>query len=128
MLRFNLKYFSTAVLLLVTELLIGFYLRDKWIRPYGGDVLVVILIYCTVKAFADTPVLKTTIGVFVFAFTIELLQYFHVVTVLGLQHNNAARTIIGTSFSVGDLVCYTLGIIIILFTENLFNHEPVFRQ
>ncbi len=128
MLKFSFPYFLLAVLLFIIELFIGFYLHDELIRPYGGDILVVILIYCTVKAFADIAVLKTAVGVLLFAFTVELLQYFNVVALLGLQHNKAARIIIGTYFSVGDLVCYTLGITIILLTENVFNHEPVFKK
>src|SRR5690349_19273950 len=128
MFKFNFNYFLLATLLFITELFIGFYMHDDLIRPYGGDILVVILIYCTVKAFINTPALKTATGVLVFAFAIELLQYFNVVAILGLQHNKAARIIIGTSFSVGDLVCYTLGILIILLTEIVFNNEPVFEK
>ncbi|WP_426667031.1 hypothetical protein ACPPVU_13475 [Mucilaginibacter sp. McL0603] len=36
MLSFNKTYFLLALLFLLTEVLIGLYLHDALIRPYGG--------------------------------------------------------------------------------------------
>jgi hypothetical protein len=128
MIRFNLTYFALAVLLFVIEVLIGFYLNDAVIRPYGGDVLVVILIYCTVQSFLNLPPLATALSVLALAFAIEILQYFNLVTMLGLEHYRPARIILGTSFSFADLLCYTLGIATVLLVEKVFNHEPTFKN
>jgi hypothetical protein len=46
MFRFNLRYALLSVLLLGIEIFIGACLHDSIIRPYGGDFLVVILLYC----------------------------------------------------------------------------------
>ena len=51
MVIFNKTYFLLALLLLLAEVLIALYLHDALIRPYGGDFLVVILLYCFVKSF-----------------------------------------------------------------------------
>ncbi|GAK91186.1 hypothetical protein JCM19297_683 [Nonlabens ulvanivorans] len=49
---------------------------------------------------------------------VELAQYAQVVDLLGLSDNKWARIIIGTSFSWWDMVCYTIGFIIILLIEK----------
>lgn len=122
---FKPYYFVTAVLLFFTEVLIALYAHDKIIRPYVGDMLVVILIYCFVKSFVDTPVIKTAISVLVFSYVVETLQYFNIVTLLGLQHSQIARIIIGTSFEWIDLMAYTVGIAIVVFTERIFRSKNI---
>jgi DNA integrity scanning protein DisA with diadenylate cyclase activity len=115
---FNKFYFVLTFLLFITEIFIGRFLDNAIIRPYGGDFLVVILVYCFVKSFVKTPVITTAIGVLVFAYLIEVSQYFHLVNVLGWQHIKAARIVLGTSFSFIDLVTYTLGILLVLIIEK----------
>lgn len=116
--HFNKTYFFAFLFLLITEILIALYLHDEIIRPYMGDLLVVILIYCFVKSFFATPVIPTAIGVLLFAYTIELLQYFRIVEVLGLQHSAFARVIIGISFEWIDMLAYTAGALLIVFVEK----------
>ena len=41
--------------------------------------------------------------------TAEVLQYFRIVEVLGLQDNRFMSTIIGTSFDIRDILCYFVG-------------------
>ena len=117
-LKFNRQYFVLATLLFITEVLIALYVHDSIIRPYGGDFLVVILIYCFVKSFINTPVLPTAIAVLLFSYIVETLQYFNIVSRLGLQNCNLARIIIGTSFAWTDIFAYTAGIAIVLFIEK----------
>ena len=54
MLTFNPRYFLVAVALFITEVLIALYVRDDFIRPYVGDFLVVILVYCAGRALLKT--------------------------------------------------------------------------
>lgn len=121
--KFNPRYFIYTVLLFAIEVLIALFVHDQFIRPYIGDFLVVILIYCFVKSFLNTPVLPTALGVLVFAYTVELLQYFRIVEVLGLQHSRAARIIIGSAFEWQDMLAYTLGILAVVFVENRNHHK-----
>jgi hypothetical protein len=114
MLTFNLRYFLLALLLFVIEVLIALYVHDAIIRPYIGDYLVVILMYCAVKSFIKAPALWIAIGVLLFSYTIELLQYFHIVDRLGLANNTIAKTVLGYGFEWWDLLAYTLGIITVL--------------
>lgn len=117
-LKFAPFYFIAALLLFITEVLIALFVHDQFIRPYIGDFLVVILIYCFVKSFLNTPVVPTAIGVLIFAYTVELLQYFRIVEVLGLQHSRAARIIIGSSFEWQDMLAYAMGILIVVLVEK----------
>lgn len=121
--KFNPRYFVCTVLLFVTEVLIALFVHDQFIRPYIGDFLVVILIYCFVKSFLNTPVVPTAIGVLLFAYTVELLQYFRIVEVLGLQHSRAARIIIGSAFEWQDMLAYTMGILAVVLVENMNHHK-----
>lgn len=117
-LKFNQKYFISAVGFFVIEILIALFVNDRIVRPYIGDFLVVILIYCLVKAFFNFSVIQMAIGVLLFSYLVEILQYFKVVELLGLQRSKFARIIIGTSFEWVDLVAYTAGIGLVLFIET----------
>jgi len=47
--------------------------------------------------------------VFIFSVIVEILQYFKIVEILGLQDNRLMSTIIGTSFDIRDILCYFVG-------------------
>jgi hypothetical protein len=119
MLICNKKYLALAASLLIIEVLIALYVHDEIIRPYGGDFLVVILLYCFLKSFITIKTEIAGIIVLVFAYFIETMQYFNIVDQLGLQNNSMARTIIGTFFTFTDILAYTLGTLFILFTEHI---------
>jgi hypothetical protein len=116
--KFNLKYFLLALLLFVTEVLIALYVHDQIIRPYFGDVLVILLMYYAIKAILDYPVLPTAIAVLIISFVIEALQYLNIVEQLGFQDNKIAATVIGTSFSWVDICAYIIGFFLVLIFEK----------
>lgn len=113
--KFNLKNFKTAILLFLSEVLIA--QTTGFIRHTVGDYLVVILLYFLVKSFFDIPTKKLAFGIFLFSFSVEILQYFSIVKHLGLQHNKLANIIIGNTFSFTDLLAYLLGVLTILLFE-----------
>jgi hypothetical protein len=118
MLTFNRTYFGLFALLFNVEILIALYIHDQIIRPYFGDLLVVILIYCFVKSFLKTKVFPTAVFVLLFAFAVETLQYMYIVVKKGIQNKMLARTVIGTSFEWIDIVAYISGIMIVLLVEK----------
>jgi hypothetical protein len=118
MFRFHWKYLLLTVILLGIEVFIALVIHDRIIRPHVGDLLVVILIYCFVKSFLNVPVWIAAAGVLIFSYVVELLQYFEVVKLLGMNGSYAARVIIGTTFNWIDILAYTLGILIVLFIEK----------
>ncbi|MFK7979195.1 MAG: DUF2809 domain-containing protein [Saprospiraceae bacterium] len=116
--QFNQRYFLFAVVLFIIEVLIALYVKDAIIRPYGGDFLVVILLYYLVRTFWNGPTFQVALGVLLFAYTVEILQYLKIVDILGLTGNRLAEIVIGTGFSWWDMVAYTLGIIVVYFIDK----------
>ena len=114
---FNLRYFAWTCLLFVIELIIGIFVHDSFIRPYIGDFLVVILIYCFIKSFFKISVINAAIFVLLFSFLVETLQYLNFVEVIGLEKYKIAKIIIGNSFSWSDIFAYIAGIIVTLSME-----------
>lgn len=125
MITFNKNYFGLAILIFGIEVLIAFYVTDNFVRPYLGDVLVVILIYCFLKSFLKLPVLVTALLVLAFSFAIEYLQFLHIVEKLGLEKSKMARTVIGTSFGWIDLLAYIVGIAIVLIVEKYWLKKEI---
>jgi hypothetical protein len=125
MVTFNKNYFGFAILLFAIEVLIALFVRDNFVRPYLGDVLVVILIYCFIKTFLSAPVFSLAMVVLLFSFTIEFLQYINIVEKLGLEKSKIARTVIGTSFVWADILAYIAGIVIVLVVEKYLVRKNV---
>lgn len=117
MFTFRFNYFIIAIFLFLTEVAIALFVHDQLIRPYVGDLLVVILIYSFVKSFVNVQVPGTAISVLIFAWLVETLQYFNLVIHLGLANSKTANIILGNSFSWIDILAYTLGICIVLVIE-----------
>ena len=117
-LTFRRRYLFAAVLLLLVEICIALYVRDSLVRPYGGDFLVVILIYCVGRAVLNWSVTAVAIATLLFSFAVEIGQYYSLVDRLGLRGNRLAEIVIGTGFSWGDLLAYTLGILAVFLVEQ----------
>ena len=126
--RFNASYFIVALLLFIVEYIIGTYIHDAIIRPFGGDFLVVILVYCFVKSFVDTHIMPTALGVLCFAYIVEVTQYFQLIDLLGLTNSLAAQLIMGTHFSWTDMLMYTLGIILVIVLELMFSAQKIKQE
>ncbi|MEF9953504.1 MAG: DUF2809 domain-containing protein, partial [Clostridium sp.] len=87
---------------------------DSFIRPFIGDILVVILIYTFIKSFTNITSIFLPIYIFVFSFTIELLQYINIVKLLNLEDNPILSVIIGQTFDIKDILCYFIGCTLLL--------------
>ncbi|RYY60140.1 MAG: DUF2809 domain-containing protein [Chitinophagaceae bacterium] len=126
--RFNKIYFFLFVLLFITEVLIALYLHDRFIRPYVGDVLVVIMLYCLVRSFFRWPVVRTAIAVLLFSYIVEACQYFRVIYALGLAQSKLARVVMGIGFDWTDILAYTLGFAAVLAAEYFLQPEAARQQ
>lgn len=125
MITFNKNYLGLASLIFGIEVLIAIYVNDNFVRPYLGDVLVVILIYCFLKSFLKLPILVAALLVLAFSFAIEFLQFLNIVEKLHLENSKIARTVIGTSFSWMDLLAYIVGIAIVLIVEKYWLKKEI---
>ena len=109
----RLKYLIIFFVLLAVEICIALFVHDQYIRPYGGDVIVVWVIYCFVQILLGGKYNHyfVALGVLLFAYIVEILQKMNIVEVLGLGNIRFIKILIGTTFSISDLICYTAGTI-----------------
>lgn len=125
----RLIYAALFLLLLVTEVFIALFVDDLFIRPYGGDILVTMLLCCMIRIFFPEGLKTLPLYVFLFALAIEIGQYFNFVALIGLDHIEFFRILMGTSFSFIDILCYAAGCILFFTAEWLLkkriqkNHE-----
>lgn len=110
----NKKYLVATILLFIIETLIALFVHDSFIRPFVGDIIVIVLLYTFMKIFPIKGEVPLIIGIFLFAVGVETLQYFKIVELLGLSSNKIASTIIGTSFDWKDIGAYAIGASLLL--------------
>ena len=111
-------YAIAFLVLLITEILIALFVRDDFIRPYGGDILVTVLICAAVRILFPTGIRLLPLWVFLFAAAVEIGQYFDFVTLLGLGDIAFFRILLGSTFSVADLICYAAGCLLFWIGEK----------
>lgn len=121
--RFNKTYFIAFCVLLIIEVGIALYVDDQIIRPFVGDVLVVILMYCFVHAFTKFTHFKVIIGVLLFAYMVEILQATSFIDWVGLSDHKIAKIILGSTFDWKDLLAYTVGAVLILIFEKYYQRQ-----
>lgn len=114
---FNLKYFIMFLILFATEIFIALFVKDKIIRPFVGDILVMLLMYTFIRSVLVKQIKRLPVYLFVFAVAVEISQYFKLVEVLGLSNNKFIAVIMGTSFDIKDIACYLAGSIILIVWE-----------
>ena len=119
----RLGYAIAFVLLLTVEILIALFVRDDFIRPYGGDILVTVLICAAVRILFPTGIRLLPLWVFLFAAGVEIGQYFDFVTLLGLGDIAFFRILLGSTFSFADLLCYAAGCVLFLLGEKLLRRS-----
>ncbi len=105
----RVKYLLLFIVFLLIEVFIALFVNDRFIRPYLGDVLVVVVIYYFVRIFVPDRIAILPLLIFIFAAAVEILQYFHLVERLGFTDNIFMRVLIGSVFDVKDILCYGVG-------------------
>ena len=111
-------YGLLAAGLLGVEVLIGRFAHDRLIRPYGGDFLITIFLYCLARGAGGRPVKPVLAGALMVSYLVELAQYAHLAARLGLGHSRVARLVLGSAFSWADMLAYTLGALLVLAVEQ----------
>lgn len=91
---------------------IALFVQDSWIRPIGGDFLVVIFLYFAMRAVVSTSRILTATSVFLFAAGVEISSALDLVERLGLSGNKLAEVTLGATFDPLDFAAYALGIIL----------------
>lgn len=106
---FSRRHLIWAAFILCIEIAIARYIHGGWIRTFGGDALVTVLLYSMLKSVVRVPALSASLLVFAFAVMIEVLQYFHLPILLGLESNRLAVIVLGATFDPQDILAYGIG-------------------
>lgn len=123
---FNAKYLFLTLIFLIIEICIALFVKDRIVRPFIGDVLVVILIYCFSRMFLNVSYWKIAVGVLLFAFAIEVFQYFDYVKLLGLENNRILSVALGRTFEWLDFAAYFIGFLLIILTEIIYDRHHAY--
>ncbi len=115
-------YVGVTIILLLVEVLIALFVHDRIVRPYIGDMLVVVVIYTFIRSWIPDSVRLLPVYVFLFATGVEILQYFNLVELLGMTDNPFLRILLGTSFDVKDIICYAAGCVLVWAVERRIRH------
>ncbi|WP_035562422.1 DUF2809 domain-containing protein [Hymenobacter sp. IS2118] len=116
MLCFRKGYFLISCGLLLLEVLIALFVHDRIIRPYAGDFLATIFVYCLFSSFVRASVGRLALVALAFSYLIEGLQYINLLDRLD-WHSRAARIVFGSHFEWSDLLAYTLGALLVVGLE-----------
>ncbi|MGB5553598.1 MAG: DUF2809 domain-containing protein [Flavobacteriaceae bacterium] len=116
--QFNIKYFIISVLLFSIEVAIAIFLKEGFIRYSVGDFLVVILMYFFIRSFIKAKPLHIAIATLLIAYAVEFLQMANLLDYLDLRNNKWAAIIMGTHFSIEDLIAYTLGVVLVFYLDK----------
>lgn len=107
--KINKKMLWISLLILLLEVIIALFVKDQIVRPYLGDILVVILIYTTIRIFDQGRIKGLPLYILIFAVLIEISQLLDLATLLGLSNNRIAVVLLGSTFDYIDILCYAIG-------------------
>lgn len=131
-----LGYAIVATMLFVIEVAIALRLLGApgtpgaaFIRGSVGDILAVIFVYCVLRAFdgavggwrlspGRAAIIAVAIGV-----AIEFAQLARVAELLGLQRGGVLYIVIGSTFSVMDIVMYVIGGVLAWLLDRAFTRQ-----
>ena len=118
MFRFKPSYFLAASGLLLVEAFIALFEHDTIVRPYVGDFLATLLVYCFIRSVVSISAGRAVAGALLVSYTIEALQYFGLLVLFGWQHSRMARLLLGSHFEWSDMLAYTLAAALVVALEK----------
>ena len=110
-------YAVMFIVIFLIEVIIALFIKDKFIRPYVGDLLVTVLLCALIRIFIPSKISALPIFVFLFSVLVEFAQYVDIVELLGFENSKVLSVLVGRSFSVIDIVCYALGCILFFLAD-----------
>lgn len=111
-------YAALFLLLLGIEIYIAENVHDGFIRPYAGDILVVILLCCLLRVIWPNGIKYLPLYVFLFAVFIEILQSIGISSLPFIRENKSLYIALGSVFDLSDILCYAVGCALIFISEN----------
>jgi hypothetical protein len=89
------------------------FVLPEFIVSYAGDTLWALLVFWLVRVLKPSlPVLQSAFIATGFAYIIELSQFYHFPWIDGIRSTTLGGLVLGFGFSLSDLACYSVGIVI----------------
>ena len=111
--RWRAGYLTAFLILLGVEIVIALYVHDSFIRPYVGDALVMILLYCLIRIIIPDKMKMLPLWLFLLGAATEILQAGHLADRIGLGNNRFFRVLLGTTADWHDILCYGAGCLLL---------------
>ncbi len=103
----RLIWAAAFILLLSVEVCIALFVRDDFVRPYLGDVLAVVTVYCGARIVFPQRFRWLSAAVLLLAAGVELLQLTELSSLFG--EGSFMAILLGSVFDPKDLLCYFIG-------------------
>ena len=91
---------------------------ESELNPFGNPFCQHGLVYVGLRAVTSLRVGPAVAVALAIAFGVEVAQALNLITTLGLENVQLARTVLGTSFAWGDLAAYGAGAVMVLIVEQ----------
>ncbi|HRG48813.1 MAG TPA: DUF2809 domain-containing protein [Leptospiraceae bacterium] len=109
----------SLILFILCILIVVLFSSNGFIRGFLGDTVIVILLYSLMQSIKDFDSLLLSVGITLFAYAIEITQYFKIIPLLGFQENFFTRIVFGSIFDPLDLIAYTIGGLLSFFLDRI---------
>ena len=103
----RLIYAAAFIAFLAIEVCIALFVHDNFVRPYIGDVLAVVTVYCGARIVFPERIKLLSLAVLSLAAAVELLQLTGISQLFG--EGSVIAIILGSTFDPIDLLCYAAG-------------------
>ncbi|QFT38408.1 MULTISPECIES: DUF2809 domain-containing protein [unclassified Vibrio] len=122
--RFSKHYALVSLMMFVVLVFIAGYVRDSFIRPTFGDVLVVVWLYYTIASVIRINPKVLAMLVVGIATLVELSQYFQLAQWLGIEPSSLLYVVLGATFDWKDSVAYGVGgALCVVLESGLFRRD-----
>lgn len=108
---------AAFLVLLGIEVCIALFVHDSFVRPYIGDVLAVVTVYCGARIVFPQRFRWLSAAVLALAVCVELVQLTELSSLFG--EGSFMAILLGSTFDVHDLLCYAVGGIVCLVCDIL---------
>lgn len=93
-----------------------FFVKNKFIRGFCGDMMIVIMIYFCAKIIYDFKPIPLSLFIIIFSFSIEFIQIF--TGKYSFIDNFVFILIFGSVFDPYDLLAYVIGVSFVYFIDT----------
>lgn len=111
-------YIMSFIITFLLEVIIALYIKNGFIRSYFGDILIIICLYFFAKSIFDNKIKNIAIYILILGIIVEIMQYFNISKYIA-RESKVLKIALGTTFDIKDIICYLIGYVIIVITENI---------